>query len=989
MEVHVLTRQLWNAFSRTTALLLATDGLVWRKRHGERVLLGYGSVLRASEIRTGARGVESSNVRCWRAWSLLLGFTLGLGVGLCGASRVWGGEDPPDFATQVWPILEGRCLACHGELRQEGDLRLDRRGSAFGPAGSGLAAVVPGHLEKSELWERVQGEEPSMPAEGPALRPEELEVLRRWIESGADWPEGVGASDEGKGTQTWWAIEPWEGRELPRGATEWGETPIDRYVEAELTKRGLKPSGEADRRTLIRRLALDLLGLPPSSEEVEAFEADRSPDAYARLVDRYLASPRFGERWGRHWLDVVRFAETTGFETNVDRPTAYRYRDWVIDAFNEDMPFDRFAAGQIAGDQLGMELGTGFLVAGPWDQVKSPDPKLTAMQREDEMADMVGNTAMTFMGLTLGCARCHHHKFDPLTQSDYYAMKAILVGTQHAERDVPGAMDGEFERELAEVLGAQGRLTREWMEGAEVAVVGEASGRGHRPGVDARWNVERIAPRRVRRIRMEIEGTNQAEPCLDEIEVWRVDELGRTVENVALGRAGARVVSSGDYPDMSLHRLAKVHDGEYGNESSWISNEVGRGWVEVTLPERVRVGYVTWGRDRHGRYADRLATAYRILMDGEDGTMEEVASSRDRKGMGGGLEGEQKEAWENLGRRLVALQARKGQEGRAYVGVFQAAPAVHRLYRGEPESPKEEVAPNIPAVLGQLPIDGATTEAKRRLAMAEWLGDESNRLVARVIVNRLWQHHFGRGLVATPNDFGRNGGEPSHRGLLDHMAASLVENGWSLKGLHREMVMSRTYRQASVPDEAKMRIDADNRWLWRYAPRRLEAEGVRDSILSVAGSLDLRMKGPGFSTFEPNANYVRVYTPKRRFEATDFRRMVYMTRVRMVPDSTFGCFDSPDGGLTCPIRGRSTTPLQAFQLLNSPFVVQQAERMAWVLEGMSVAGDVERIEEAYRRCLGRGPTEEELKEAEELVRRFGFPALARGLFNLNEFLFLP
>ncbi len=794
----------------------------------------------------------------------------------------------------------------------------------------------------------------------------------------------VAAGDSGH-----WAFRPVV-RPTPPAAHDAGRNPIDAFVFAELKQRGLTPSPEADRRTLIRRVAFDLTGLPPTPEEVEAFVGDASPGAYERLVDSLLASPRYGERWARHWLDVIRFADSHGFEMNQPRPNAWRYRDWVIRSLNADKPYDRFVAEQVVGDALGSDEATGFLVAGPWDQVKSPDPVLTAQQRADELHDLVSVTGSAFLGLTVGCARCHDHKFDPISQEDYYALKAVFAGVRHGDRLVNDPAGTRRRAERAATLRAElGGLARRLDSLEPPADPGSTSPR--RPAVNPVRNADRFAPTVARVVRFTAMATNQYEPCLDELEVYTAGPAPRN----AARDPGAKVRSSGDYPRSDLHRLEHLTDGRYGNGRSWISNRAGRGWVEVEFPEPVTIDRVVWSRDRVGKYRDRLAVVYRVEVAAEPGRWKLVATSDDRAACGTAPELPRAARWLAALRAGVERQLWEAETPpMAYAGQFAPPEPVHRLHRGDPTRPRELIAPGGPGSIGpRLHLAGAASERSRRLALARWLTDPRNPLTARVIVNRLWKYHFGTGIVDTPSDFGANGGKPTHPELLDWLAAELMRpaagcSPWSLKHLHRLIVTSATYRQSSRATDAGLRADAGGRLLWRYSPRRLEAEAIRDSILAVSGKLDLRMGGPGFDLFEPNANYVRVYTPKWEFGPETFRRMVYWSKPRMQVDDTFGAFDCPDAGQIAPRRNSSTTPLQALNLLNSPFVLQQADFFAGRLKA-DTGGDVAaQVRRAFRLAFGRAPTNEECAAATKLVRAHGLPALCLALFNANEFVYV-
>src|SRR5262249_51565725 len=383
-----------------------------------------------------------------------------------------------------------------------------------------------------------------------------------------------------------------------------------------------KPSPEADRATLIRRLKFDLLGLPPSPEEIDAFVTDPAADAYERLAERYLASPHYGEPWARHWPDGGRFAESHGFAMKQARPGPWPYRDSVTGAFNEDRPYDRFVREQLAGDALGADEATGFLVAGAWDQVKSPDPALTAQQRADELHDMVSTTGSAFLGLTVGCARCHDHKFDPVSAKDYYGLVAVFAGVQHGERPLRSAESARRWREADDLRRQAADLVAE-MEALEPLAQPDGPA-GRRLPVNARQNVERFAPVKARFVRFVVEETNNLEPCIDELEVFT---SGPQPHNVALASAGGKATSSGNFAaGGTLHRLEHINDGRYGNGRSWISNQVGRGWVQIELKDPAVIERVVWGRDLEGKFADRLPTRYRIEVEGEPGSWTVVAS---------------------------------------------------------------------------------------------------------------------------------------------------------------------------------------------------------------------------------------------------------------------------------------------------------------------------------------------------------------------------
>ena len=574
----------------------------------------------------------------------------------------------------------------------------------------------------------------------------------------------AGAQTTADAKKAHWAFQPVQRSAVPAVKLKaWPRNPIDALILARLEKEELTPSKEADRATLMRRLKFDVLGLPPTPEELDAFVKDADPLAYEKLVDRYLASPHFGERWARHWLDAVRFAESDGFETNQPRANAWPYRDWVIRALNGDMPYDRFIKEQLAGDQLGADEATGFLVGGPHDKVKSPDINLTLMQRGDELHDIVSTTSSTFLGLTVGCARCHNHKFDPISQVDYYAMRAVFAGVQHGERPVKKEADAARIQELRKLLAD---LEREIIAAEPIANPGAKE--PQRMPVNALGNVEKFAPVKARFVRFTIEATNNLEPCIDELEIFTAD-----AKNVALG---AKATSSGDYPGAAIHKLEHINDGKYGNSRSWISNTAGKGWVQLELRQAETIERIEWARDREGKYADRLPVKYRIEVALEPGQWQLVASSADRFAFGVKLP-------ERMQARLLARRADLEKQLRAaegmttaYVGRFTAPEPTHRLHRGDPMQKREQVGPAaLTAFGGQLKVASKEpTDAERRMALANWIVDPANPLTARVLVNRLWHHHFGTGIVATPSDFGLNGAKPSHPELIDWLASEFL-----------------------------------------------------------------------------------------------------------------------------------------------------------------------------------------------------------------------
>ena len=912
-----------------------------------------------------------------------------------------------DYVRHVQPIFQKHCYKCHGPDKQESSFRLDQKAAALRGGDWGDKPLVAGKSAESPLIKAVAGLLPDlkMPPKGERLTAEEIGVLRAWVDQGISWPETGGAS--GISGADHWSLQPVR-LTLPRLASDArASNLIDGYLLDKLQASGLEFSPPADRVTLIRRLSFDIVGLPPAPDEVAAFVADNQPDAYDRLVDRLLASPRHGERWARHWLDVVRFAETNGFETNTPRPEAYHYRDYVIRAINADKPYDRFVFEQLAGDSVGEDAATGFLVAGAADQVKSPDINLTLMQRQDELADMISITGMTFLGLTTGCARCHNHKFDPITQQDYYSLGAVFAGVQHGIRPLQTPMEKSRAAELATLQKQQVEVEGELRE-LELAheplasVQGSALPEKLRPAVNSRVNVERFSPVRAQFIRFTIAATNSAEPCLDELEIFTASDSKQPPVNLALASAGARATSSGNLAGFAIHKLEHVNDGKYGNSQSWISSSPGNGWVQIELREATEIARIVWGRDRSGVFADRLAMKYKIEVAAEPEKWQLVASSSDRAPLGStppnsvvrfaSLPVEQRARAESLStesKRLAEKIKSLQSMAVAYAGTFTQPEATHRLYRGDPMQKREEVAPDAVGVLGSLNLRKDEPEQVRRVALARWLIRPENPLPARVMANRLWQHHFGTGIVPTPSDFGKNGISPSHPELLDRLAGELVRGDWSLKRVHRLILTSAAYRQASRPSERGLAVDASSGLLWRFPPRRLEAEAVRDSILAVTGSLDLAMHGPGFSVFVPNDNYVRVYIPKSEWTHEQWRRMIYMTKVRMEQDPVFGALDCPDAGQATARRSRSTTALQALNLFNSTFMLQQSDLLAARVKSEAGEDPATQVRRLFALAFSREPSSEEIAGAKTLIKEHGLAALCRAVLNANEFMFVP
>lgn len=907
-----------------------------------------------------------------------------------------------DFVSDIEPIFKASCVSCHGPEKQKSGYRLDSKAAAFRGGETYTAPLIPGDSAASPLLHLVAGLVPDskMPAKGEPLSVEQIGLLRAWIDQGAVWPEK--SQQEQDPIASHWAFQPVKRPPVPAvpGSVA-SPNPIDAFILAALAEKNLSLSPEADRVTLIRRLYLVMLGMPPTPDEVATFVADASPGAFERLVDQVLEDPRYGERWGRHWLDVIRFAETNGFETNRERPNAWKFRDYVIAAFNRDLPYDRFIREQIAGDSLGVDVATGFLVGGPVDIVGSPDIVLTSQQRADEIDDMVGTTGTAFLGLTVGCARCHSHKFDPISQREYYSLSAVYSGVRHGERPLPLPVERQQEvaKNEARIQELEKSLQPFIAASSVIPPSTNSSAKGRRPAVNAVRNEEVLTPIQARYLRFTILASSGGEPAIDELEVWAG---GR---NVALATNGTKPTASGTLPGYEIHKLEHLNDGRTGNSRSWISSESGRGWVQLEFAQEERIERVVWGRDRDGGFGDRVATSYRIEAARRPGEWQLVASSDDREPFKGRVEkpagpvyvfDKVSPAEATQGRQWLAeLEAARQQRSvlskspMVYAGNFSQPGPTFRLHRGDPMLKREVVTPGTLALFKPLTLATNTPEPERRLKLAEWIASPENPLTPRVIMNRLWQHQFGVGLVSTPNDFGKNGVRPTHPELLDWLASELVAKGWSLKAMQRQILTSATWRQSSAPRADATRVDASTRLLWRFPPRRLEAEAIRDSILAVSGNLDRTAGGPSFFLHDVDRENVYHYHPKETFTAAETRRMVYAFKVRMEQDGIFGSFDCPDGSLVMPKRSVSTTPLQALNLFNSRFILQQADRLTARLKA-EAGGDLDKqVSRAWQLAFNRSPAAEEIQDALALMKEEGLPALCRAVLNANEFLFIP
>lgn len=928
--------------------------------------------------------------------------------------RALSGEEETFFRERVEPILAKRCLECHGVDRSGG---LDLRTKATLRAGGESGVVVrPGKPSESLLVEYVESE--TMPPEHP-LTKQEAATLRQWIERGAFFPDRTldlyAFSTDRRAGYDWWSLQPVARPSVPRTSSP-ARHPIDAFLLARLQKEGLTFSPPAEKGELLRRATVDLTGLPPTYEEVQAFASDERPDAWERVVDRLLASPRYAERWARHWLDVVRYAESNGFERDRLRENFWRYRDYVLDVFARDVPFDEFVREQLAADAFAPGdpralAASGFLVAGPKNDVGTISEFEQKTTRQDELDEFVVATMTTFCGMTVGCARCHDHKFDPIPAKDYYALTAVFSGLDRGEVESATAAERlERNRRLAAIRGKihQARAEAEKiLAPARGRVLASGSAGPLLPSVRAERNQDDFEPVAARFVRFTARKTNTGgEPCLDEFEVYGPGGE----QNLALASAGAKASASSLLPGFAIHKVEHLNDDRIGNSFSWISNEPGRGWAVIELAAVATIDRVVWSRDREGKFQDRLPTEYSIAVSTDGKAWREVSGSQRRAPADGDAKARQKldaEAIRALSDHEREEYARWAAELTRREAELKKVPPLPTVYaakdgppapafllrRGDVREPMEPAAPAALSAVRMLPTNlvdpkrDSGTERRRRLA--EWIVDPRNPLTARVIVNRIWHWHFGQGIVSTPSDFGFNGDRPSHPELLDWLAADFVDHGWRIKRLHRQIVLSDAYRQTSRANGPSVEKDGANRLLGRMNPRRLEAEAVRDAILFVAGTLDLKIGGPSYRLFRYRDGNVPDYILLPRSGPETWRRSMYAFSIRTFREPLLAAFDCPDPSVQTPKREVSTTALQALSLLNNPFLVEQAAHFAKRIERTAGPSLENQVTMVFRTALAREPEDAERAAALAFAREHGLAALGRVILNTSEFLHVP
>lgn len=970
----------------------------------------------------------------------------------------------PDFDRNIAPIFASRCLDCHNTAEKKGGLDLSQVTTALAGGDSGKV-LSAGKVTESLLWERIDKHE--MPPKKP-LPENERAAIKAWIAAGAKW--GTSPIDPYKySTATragydWWSLQTLVRPEASQLKNVVGaKNPIDGFVFTKLQARDLAPSPPADRRTLIRRLYFDLIGLPPSPEEVEAFAKDESPDAYPQLVQKLLDSPRYGERWARHWLDVAHFGESDGFEYDRMRPNAWRYRDWVIEAFNRDLPYDEFARLQIAGDVLWPEdpaavTATGFLVGGAHDSLLPKGDVMRAIMRQDELEDIVAIVGQTFLGVTVNCARCHDHKFDPIKQTDYYRLASALAGVRRGERSLPpqGAP--------AELAGRRENLRKQLSaieEPIRTAILAEREAAAKQkpapPKPYAHWDFDGDFKDGLGRLNGEAKETarlEKGELLLDgkngyvvtaplptdiqekTLEAWvRLTNLeqkgggvisiqtldGTYFDSIVFAEkepgqwlAGsnffARTQSfSGPQEEQAKDRpvhVAIVHssdgtitgyrDGLPYGKSYKSSGPLGFKAKESQIVFGMRHGPP--GGNKHLAGAIERANFYSKALSPEEVAASAGVASRHilEEELAARLEPPQREHRKKLLGEIADLsqQLARWSDPKAFACTpQQPAEPSHLLIRGNPQAKGEPIAAaGLSALTGsgsEFGLAPDAPEGERRKRMAEWIASEKNPLFARTIVNRVWQYHFGRGLVDTANDLGFSGGVPTHPELLDWLASELIRQKWSLKELHRTIVLSATWQQASLPRKEALVLDADNRLLWRYSPRRMEAEAIRDAMLAITGQLNSTLGGPSYKDFRPYEHKGGQFYEPQDFVGPEFnRRSVYRMWARGGKNPLLDTFDCPDPSTAAPKRGVTTTPLQALSLLNNSFTLRMADDLAARVTRDVGEDKSKQVARAIELAYGRTATTVEISTSLPLVEKHGLAPFCRVLLNTNGFLYV-
>ena len=863
--------------------------------------------------------------------------TLILAAALAGSSLLSAADRQVSFAKDIQPVFEKSCWNCHSSAVQLSKLNLATRDAAL-KGGEHGADLIPGNAEKSRLYRLVAGlEKPAMPI-GGRLSAEDIESIRLWINQGAVWEQGATGERAVPGVsvkanplddapirpeeRNYWAFRPPVKAALPGTAVN----PVDFFINVALAKKGLQRAPEADRVTLLRRAYTDLIGLPPTPAEAAEFLNDTSPAAWDKLIERLLASPHYGERWGRHWLDVARYADSNGFEHDFDRPNAWRYRDYVIRAFNQDKPYSTMLREQIAGDELPAVtydslIATGFLRSYAKVGFREQDnPEF----RYEYLDDMIATIGRGVLGLTVQCARCHDHKFDPIRQADYYRLQSSLWGyvevdhplTSKAEADAWRTQTGQIDAKVAALKAELKTLETPYRN--------------------------QLLPARYQKFPQNIQ-TALATP-----------EAQRTPGQVLLANQVTRTVT------VSESEIARVMSPADKTEKQRLQAAMAQLEKQRPTPIPLAMG-VTDGD-------------YRFTPDGPG---DEPAPGK----------GHLREAVE-------------GSYVHSGTGRYQPPPS-YFMIRGDVNSHGPETQPGFVKVAtygnpatALPPATGHTSG--RRLALAEWLASRENPLTARVAVNRIWHHHFGEGIAATLDNFGKMGEAPVNPELLDWLAVEFMDQGWSMKQMHRLIMTSATYKMASEFQNAgslaaNLAKDPQNKLLWRYRVQRLDAENIRDAILTASGGLNRQMEGPPVFPMLPQEVLKAVFTgiwKQKEDGPAVWRRSVYVYRKRGLPLPMLDVFDLPNQNISCGARNVTTVPTQALTLMNNDFVLHQAQLFAQRLEETAPGDKAKQVDLAYTIALSRAPLPAERNLALGFLQEHALGEFTHVMLNLNEFLYV-
>jgi mono/diheme cytochrome c family protein len=932
-----------------------------------------------------------------------------------------------DFGRDIQPILARRCFACHGPDKGEAGLRLNGRDAALAALDSGAHAIVPGKPEESELLARVASTDDDQrmpPGDLKPLTPEQVALLRQWIVQGAEW-------------RGHWSFEPVAVRSPPAVSDRaWPRGEIDAFILARLEREGLVPAPPAEKSALLRRACFDLTGLPPRPDEMTAFLADESPEAFAKVVDRLLESPHYGERWGRHWLDVVRYADTNSFERDSAKPNSWRYRDYVIRSLNADKPYDQFLIEQLAGDELtdaGADaiIATGFYRLGPFDD----EPADREQYRYEELDDIVSTTGQALLGLTINCARCHDHKIDPLSQRDYYQMVSFFNGIRSNASNGPA-----IETQIFAESGS-----RESYDEARQAV--------DRQRDEIQRDIDQIEWTLLTRYR-EANGTVAA----GEIYPADLEDLEfrfyRDTFEVLPDFGSVKPETVGKLPDHLFDlspatretafgfafrgKLVVRVEGDYTFRLDSDDGSRLRIYTNASAPrEKVELAYTgihALGDERKatfhlaaGRYPIQLeyfqregGFGLRLDWSGPDFERRPLTKNADRPARpidlatlvaseGPRLMGQAEvDRHAELIRKLAALKASLPTE--FALSVTEAGPVPQETFvleRGNVHARGAKVEPAFPGILARQPVviappPPSATTCGRRLALAHWIASPTNPLTARVMANRVWQHHFGRGIVRSPNNFGALGNPPTHPELLDWLASRLVEGGWRLKPLHRLIMLSSAYQMSSHIAERAAAVDPANDLFSHFDMRRLGAEELRDSVLSITGQLNPQMYGPGIypeisaevlhGQSQPGAGWGKS-TPEQQA-----RRSVYIHVKRSLILPLLSSFDFPESDSSCEARFTTSPPTQALGMLNGKFLGDEAAHFAARLAREAGDDPAARVALAYRLAFSRSPTTDEtargirliesLETKHQLAADAAWKYYCLTILNRNELLYL-